>query len=83
MVISAVIFNLISGAHNSYNFNVSLTLQKLIDAMLHLDATPLAPVFVGVLLLLGDLPGSIVGDRSVPDEAGVVCYVWVVLDLVF
>ena len=74
---------MISGAHYSYNFNVFLTLLKFINAVLHLDATPLAPAFLGALLLLGDLPAGIVGDRSVPDEAGVVCYVWVVLDLVF
>ena len=80
---------MISGAHYSYNFNVFLTLQKFINAVLNLDATPLAPVFVGallflgILLLLGDLPAGIVGDRCVADEAVVVCYVWVILDLVF
>ena len=51
--------------------------------MLHLDATPLVPFSVEVHLFLDLLPAGIVGDRGVPDEAGVVCYVRVVLDLVF
>ena len=82
-IVSAIICNLVPGAHNSYLFDVSSTLQKLFHAVLHLDSAPLVLVAYIVELCLDLLPARIVGDRSVPDEAGVVCYVWVVLDFVF
>ena len=51
--------------------------------MLHLDATPLALVPDEVHLARDHPPTGIVGDGGVPDEAGVVSYVWIVLDFVF
>ena len=51
--------------------------------MLHLDPAPLALVHDIVQLALDLLPAGIVDDRGVPDEAGVVSNIRVVLDLVF
>ena len=78
-----IICNSVPCAHNSYLFNVSSTFQELIDAVLHRDPAPLALVHDIVQLFLHLLPAGIVDDRRVPDEAGVVSNVRVVLDLVF
>ena len=51
--------------------------------MLHLDATPLALVPDEVHLARDHPPTGIVGYCGVPDEAGVINHVWVVLDFVF
>ena len=82
-IFPAIICNSVPCAHNSYLFNVSSTFQELIDAVLHRDPAPLALVHDIVQLFLHLLPAGIVDDRRVPDEAGVVSNIRVVLDLVF